>query len=99
MKLTEKTLQYRLGQLGERISKLHGKLLRKSSVTGEMTCSWVNATAVREEMDQFNHTIKLLMSAHKDNQSLLTDEKQVADSKWYDQFDENVLSFKHKAVK
>ena len=50
-------------------------------------------------MDQFNDTIKLFMSAHEEYQSLLTDEKQAADSEWYDQFDEKVFSFKHKTVK
>ena len=39
MKLTEKGLQYRLEQLSERRSKLHGKLLRKSSIIDEMTYS------------------------------------------------------------
>ena len=28
----------------------------------EMTYSWVNATAIREEMDQFNDTIMLFMN-------------------------------------
>ena len=45
-KLTEKGLQYRLELLRERRSKLHGKLLRKSSMIYEMTNSWANATAV-----------------------------------------------------
>ena len=65
----------------------------------EMTYSWVNATAIREEMDQFNDTIKLFMSTHEGYQILLTDAEQAADSEWYDQFDEKVFSFKHKMVK
>ena len=65
----------------------------------EMTYSWVNATAIREEMDQFNDTIKLFMSTHEEYQILLTDAEQAADSEWYDQFDEKVFSFKHKMVK
>ena len=36
-KLTEKRLQYRLELLRERRSKLHGKLLRKSSMIDGMT--------------------------------------------------------------
>ena len=98
-KLTEKGLQYRLEPLKERRSKLHGKLLRKSSMVDEMAYSWVNATAIREEMDQFNDTMKLLMSTNEEYQSLLTNEEQATDSEWYDQFDENVFSFKHKMVK
>ena len=98
-KLTEKGLQYRLELLRERRSKLHGKLLRKSSMVDEMAYSWVNATAIREEMDQFNDTMKLLMSTNEEYQSLLTNEEQATDSEWYDQFDENVFSFKHKMVK
>ena len=65
----------------------------------EMTYSWVNATAIREEMDQFNDTIKLFMSTHEEYQILLIDAEQAADSEWHDQFDEKVFSFKHKMVK
>ena len=39
-------------------------------------------------MDQFNDTIKLFMSAHEKDPSLLTDEEQAADSEWCYQFDE-----------
>ena len=98
-KLTEKGLQYRLELLRERRCKLHGKLLRKSSMINEMTYSLVNATAISEEMDQFNDTMKLFMSTHEKYHSLLTNEEQATDSEWYDQFDENVFSFKHKMVK
>ena len=98
-KLTEKRLQYRLELLRKRRSKLHGKLLRKSSMIDEITYSWVNTTAIREEIDQFNDTIKLFMSAQKKYQSLLTGKEQAADSERYDQFDEKVFSFKHKMVK
>ena len=98
-RLTEKGMQYRLELMRERIYKLHGKLLRKSSMIDEMTYSWVSATAIREEMDQFNHTIKLFMSAHEEYLRVLTYKEQAADSELYDQFDENVHSFKHKMVK
>ena len=97
-KLTVKGLQYRLELLMERRRKFHGKLLRKSSMINEITYSWVNGTAIREEMDQFNDIINLFMSAHEEYQCLLTDEEQAADSVWYDQFNENVFSFKHKMV-
>ena len=70
IKLTEKGLQYRLEQLREKRGKLHGKLLNKFSVTDEMTDLCVNANAVREEVHQFNDTIKFLMSAHEEYQSL-----------------------------
>ena len=43
----------------------------------EITYSWVNATAIREEMDQFNNNIKLFMSAHEEYQCLLTDEEKL----------------------
>ena len=65
----------------------------------EMTYSWVNATAIREEMDQFSDTIKLFMSTHEEYQSLLTNEEQPADSEWHEQFDDKVFSFKYKIVK
>ena len=56
-KLTEKGLQYRMELLRERRSKLHRKVLRKSKMIDEMTYSWVNATAIREEMGQFNEVV------------------------------------------
>ena len=60
-KLTEKRLKYRLELQKERRSKLHRKLFRKSIMIDEMTYSWVNATAIREEMDQFNDIMKFFM--------------------------------------
>ena len=48
-------------------------------------------------MDQFYNNIKLFITAHEEHQSLLTNEEQVVDSEWYDQFDE-VFSFKQKIV-
>ena len=60
-KLTEKRLNYRLELQRERRSKLHRKLFRKSIMIDEMTYSWVNATAIREEMDQFNDIMKFFM--------------------------------------
>ena len=60
-KLTEKRLQYRLELQRERRSKLHGKLFRKYIMIDEMTYSWVNATASREEIDHFNDIMRLFM--------------------------------------
>ena len=37
----------------------------------EMTYLWVSATTVREDMDQFNDTIKLFMSTLEEYQSAL----------------------------
>lgn len=48
-------------------------------------------------MDQFYNNIKLFILAHEEHQSLLTNEEQVVDSEWYDQFVE-VFSFKQKIV-
>ena len=38
----------------------------------EMIYSWVNATAIREEMNQFSSINRFLISANKEYQSLLT---------------------------
>ena len=78
-KLTEKGMQYRLGPLRERRSKHHGKLLRKSSMIDEMTYSWVNAAAIRKEINQFNDIIKLFMLTHEEYQNLQTNEEQAVD--------------------
>ena len=50
------------------------------SLIDEMTYSYVNNTAIREEIHQFNDTIKLFMSADERYQGLLADQEQAADS-------------------
>ena len=89
-KLNEKGLQYRLELLRERRSKVHGNLLRKASMIDQITYSWVNATVIREEMGQFNDTMKLFLPTHEKYQSLLTNEEQATDSEWYDKFSQVV---------
>ena len=99
MKKMTKGLQYKLDQLRERRSKLHSKLIRKSGMIEELTYSWVNAAAVREEMDQFNDVLKLFTKVHREYQELLCEEDLPTDTEWFEEFDEKVFSFKHKLFK
>ena len=97
--MTEKGLQYKLDKLREGRSKLHSNLIRKSGMIEELTYSWVNAAAVREEMDHFNDVLKLFMEVHGEYQELLCEEDLPTDTECFEEFDEKVFSFKHKLFK
>ena len=64
----------------------------------ELTYSWVNAAAVRKEMDQFNDVLKLFTKVHGEYQELLCEDLPT-DTEWFEEFDKKVFSFKHKLFK
>ena len=72
-KLTEKGLQYKLGQLKTKRED-NAKLLRKSGMVNDMLYSFTNASAVAEEMEQFNDMLKLLIAANDKYQHLLMED-------------------------
>ena len=98
-KLTEKGLQYKLEQLKTKREKINAKLLRKSGMMNDMLYSFTNASAVAEEMEQFNDILKLHTAVNDEYQHLLTEDELVADSQWFEEQEEKVFSFKHKIIK
>ena len=98
-KLTEKGLQYKLEQLKTKREKINAKLLRKSGMMNDMLYSFTNASAVAEEMEQFNDMLKLLTAVNDEYQHLLTEDELLADSQWFEEQDERIFSFKHKIIK
>ena len=78
----EKGLQYKLEQLKLKRERLNSKLLRKSDMTNDMMHSFVNASAVREEMEQFNALDNLFTVASGKYQHLLTDDDLQLDIQW-----------------
>ena len=65
----------------------------------DMLYSFTNASAVAEEMEQFNDMLKLLTAVNKEYQHLLTEDELLADSLWFEEQDEGIFSFKHKIIK
>ena len=81
-KLTEKGLQYKLEQLKTKREKINAKLLRKSGMMNDGLYSFANASAVAEEMDQFNDLLKLLTAVHDEYQHLLIEDELLANSQY-----------------
>ena len=98
-KLTEMGLQYKLEQLKTKREKINAKLLRKAGMMNDMLYSLTNASAVAEEMKQFNDMLKLLTAVNDEYQHLLTEDELLADSQWFEEQDERKFSFKHNIIK
>ena len=64
-----------------------------------MLYSLTNASAVAEDMEQFNNMVKLLRAASDKYQHLLTEDELLADSQWFEEQDERIFSFKQKIIK
>ena len=84
-KLTEKGLQYKFEQLKTKREKINAKLLGKSGMMNDMLYSFTNASAVAEEMEQFNDILKLLTAVNDEFQHLLTEDELLADSQWFEE--------------
>ena len=102
-RLNEKGLQYRKDQLKSRREKLSSKLLRKSGMINDMLYSSMNASAVREEMNQVDDMLKMWQMVHEEyhcmTNILLTDYEIQEESDSCEQFDEQIFTFKHTVIK
>ena len=79
-KLTETGLQLKLDQLKIKREKINVKMLRKSGIVNDMLYFFSNASAVAEEMEQFNDVLKLLTVVNDEYQHLLTEDELLKDS-------------------
>ena len=48
---------------------------------------FTNASAVAEEMEQFNDMLKLLIAVNDEYQDLLTKDELLADNQWFEEQD------------
>ena len=64
-----------------------------------MLYSFTNASAVAEEMLQFNDILMLLTAVNDEYQHLLTEDELFADSQWFEKQDQTIFSFPHKTIK
>ena len=62
----------------------------------DMLYSVTNASAVAEEVEQFNDILKLLTAVNDEYQHLLTEDELLSDSRWFEEHDERTL--KHKII-
>ena len=81
----------------ERKSQLHKRLMRTSSIIDDLLYSKQNLTVVKENLGQADDVFKLLTEVHQQNCKLLSEEEQHADNQWFEDVDEKVFSFKHRA--
>ena len=84
-KLTETGLQLKLDQLKIKREKINVKMLRKSGIVNDMLYFFSNASAVAEEMEQFNDVLKLLRVVNDEYQHLLTEDELLKDSQWLEE--------------
>ena len=62
----------------------------------DMLYSVTNASAVAEEVEQFNDILKLFTAVNDEYQHLLTEDELLSDSRWFEEHDERTL--KHKII-
>ena len=60
-------------------------MLRKSGIVNDMLYFFSNASAVAEEMEQFNDVLKLLTVVNDEYQHLLTEDELLKDSQWLEE--------------
>ena len=94
--LTAKGYDYRVTMLREKRQKLYKRLQRKSSTIEELLYSDRNMLTVEQELAQFNDTLKLFADVHEELSPLLESERRLEDDEWFDDFDNQVCTFKRK---
>ena len=72
-------LDYQTSQLEERRSKLHSRIIKKSSAVDELLYSSRTIKAVREQIIQIDDKFKMLVGVYKEYSSLLSLEMQEQD--------------------
>ena len=92
-KLTKKGREYCLSTLENKHVKLVFRLLGKSSEIDDLIYSYQNSITVKEELAQLNDLFKMLVDIHEGFEQI---DKEYTDNIWFDDIDQEMLSFKHK---
>ena len=71
---------------------MHSRIIKKLSAVSELLYSSRNADTYHQIDDKY----KMLVEVHEEYNSLLSLEMQAQDEEWFDEVDENMLSFKNK---
>ena len=95
-KVTEKGLVYKKDTLFQRRSKMHSRLVRKSSAINDLLYSKENISMVKEEMCLLDDLFKMLMGLNNEYQQLLDESQREVNDDWFDELDQNVCTFKRK---
>ena len=94
--LTEKGRKYQAELVLEKRTKAMTRLQRKARVIDDLLYSTTNYVAVKEELEQYSHIFKLLSTYHEEYCKLGGADDQKHHMNWFDDFDQDVFSFKHK---
>ena len=94
IKYTKKGLQYQRSVLMEKRSRIHKRLMQKSSIIYNLLHSKQNLIEVKENLGQFDDIFKLLTDVHQQHCKLLSEKEQDAGNQWFEDVDEMVFSFK-----
>ena len=71
---------------------MHSRIIKKLSAVSELLYLSRNADTYHQIDDKY----KMLVEVHEEYNSLLSLEMQAQDEEWFDEVDENMLSFKNK---
>ena len=71
---------------------MHSRIIKKLSAVSELLYSSRNADTYHQIDDKY----KMLVEVHEEYNSLSSLEMQAQDEEWFDEVDENMLSFKNK---
>ena len=75
---------------------MNGRMMRKCSITEDLTFSNKNRVAVEEELAHFNNLFKMLLSIHEAYSQVLDDDKRADKNCWFDDLDNWVYTFKRR---
>ena len=92
-KLAEKCREYQLSKFDDRWKRTASRLTRKSGMINEMLYPSINASAVKEQLNQVDDLFQIIESIQK---KMITLEPNYNDDDWFDKLDEKVFSIKHK---
>ena len=94
-KQTEKGLAYSLQVLFEKRKRLLSRLQRKSENINTLIQSKLNVQTVNEEFNQYDDLLKMFLDTDYQYRSKLEDSQQIEDGNWFDEVNQNIITFKH----
>ena len=95
-KLTEKMRGFQLDELERKWPNMHRKMTRKTNTGEDMLYSFKNTETVREQLQQFDDILRMMLDVQKSYNFLLPPAEQQRDEEWFDDLDHNVCSFKQR---
>ena len=76
---------------------MNSRLAHQSGTIEDLMYSLKNYMTVEEASTQVDYIFKQLLLVHQEYHSLLEDDEKLADEKWFEEVDESVFTFNHRA--